>query len=525
MKVLSLLLSFCFLLNLGSAFFANSFKPSKDPFYKAPPDIASYKEGEIIRWRDTPRRIRSLFVPNFRVQSAWQYMVKSTDTHGQPIGIVATLLEPKNADTSKLVAYNYWQDSACVDCAPSYSILFGAGVATVSTQIETIIMDQALARGWYVVATDYEGPNAAFGASVLGGQAVLDAIRGALKSSDKSKLKADAKVAIWGYSGGTIPSSWAGTLQPKYAPELSENLIGVAVGGWATNFTSVIETIDGTMWSGLVGAGVLGITTEYPEIKKDLFNHVGPWHVRRLKKLYDKCLVGTLLAYFQADFFRSRSPIFTEGYAFFKRPEIKTVMDDNTLALDNTRPIPEVPFFVYHGEKDELVPFNNSQRVYDMWCSQGIKSMEFAVSKTSDHTRELLQGMGAALSWLTMRFKGDAPVKGCVRIVRNSNWDYPDANTEANREASASLEKAIQHVIGPFKSGKKDEKDAESSLNAVLDEQAKAAPEEAKADPGEEPLEAPGNPASDEPEESPESPKSPEHTEAEDPTKSGKDTV
>ncbi|KAM9915158.1 hypothetical protein OXX80_014237, partial [Metschnikowia pulcherrima] len=94
MRSLTLLLSFCFLLNLGSALFG--------------------------------RRIRSFFVPSFRAERAWQFMVKSTNTRGEPVGIVGTLIEPKNADTSKLVAYNHFTDSACVDCASSYSLLLGA---------------------------------------------------------------------------------------------------------------------------------------------------------------------------------------------------------------------------------------------------------------------------------------------------------------------------------------------------------------------------------------------------------------
>ncbi|KAM9933186.1 hypothetical protein OXX80_007190 [Metschnikowia pulcherrima] len=503
MNILSLLLSFCFLLNLGSAFFARSFRPSKDDFYKDPENIASYKEGEIIKWRDTPRRIRSIFIPNFKVESAWQFMVKSTNTHGEPIGIVGTLIKPKNADPSKLVAYNYFTDSASVDCAPSYSILFGAGVSTVSTQAETLVMNQALDKGWYVVATDYQGQKAAFGASILGGHAVLDGIRGALSSGEKSELKSDAKVAIWGFSGGTIPSAWAGALQPKYAPELSENLIGVAVGGWATNLTSVIETIDGKMYAGMVGSGILGIATEYPEVEKDLFNHVNPWKARKLRSLYNKCVTGTMLSYFRTKFFKGRSPVFTEGEAFFRRPEIKAIMDENTLAVDESGPVPQVPFFVYHGEPDELVPFHNAQRVYDMWCSQGIKSMEFAVSETSDHTKEFAQGAGAAVSWLTKIFNGQGPVDGCERTVRKSNLEYPGADTESIRATRGKIEGVVQKLTSSFAKSGGDEKSAESSLDEFITEEVKATPQEA-AEPGEDELESPeelSDDVSEEPEE------------------------
>ncbi|KAM9903781.1 hypothetical protein OXX79_003123 [Metschnikowia pulcherrima] len=487
MKSLSLLLSFCFLLNLGSALFGKSFQPSKDDFYKNPANIASYKEGDIMKWRETPRRIRSFFVPSFRAERAWQFMVKSTNTRGEPVGIVGTLIEPQNADTSKLVAYNHFTDSACVDCASSYSLLLGAGVSTVSSQVEFVAITQALRLGWYVLVTDYQGQKAAFGASILNGHAVLDAIRGALKSGDKSGLKPDARVGIWGFSGGTIPSAWAGALQPKYAPELSKNLVGVAVGGWATNLTSVLETVDGTIQAGLIGAGILGMMTEYPEVEKTLFTHVKRASVRSLKSLYNKCVLITTLTFLKSKFFKGRSPIFTEGENFLRRPEIKAILDENTLALDNTIQVPDVPFFVYHGEPDDLVPFHNAQRVYDMWCSQGIKSMEFAVSSTSDHTFEFIEGTGAAVSWLTNVLNGKAPVDGCERTVRLSNIFYPGADTQSMREARGTLEGAVKKVKLSLGTG--DEKSAEFALESALKEEAKAIPQEDRIE--EEELESP----------------------------------
>ncbi|QBM88769.1 Secretory lipase [Metschnikowia aff. pulcherrima] len=487
MRSLTLLLSFCFLLNLGLALFGRSFQPSKDEFYKNPANIDSYKEGEIMKWRDTPRRIRSFFVPSFRAERAWQFMVKSTNTRGEPVGIVGTLIEPKNADTSKLVAYNHFTDSACVDCASSYSLLLGAGVSTISTQIEFVAITQALRMGWYVVIADYQGQKAGFGASILNGHAVLDTIRGALKSEDKSGLKPDARVGIWGYSGGTIPLAWAGALQPKYAPELSKNLVGVAVGGWATNLTSVLQNVDGTVQAGLIGAGILGLMSEYPEVEKTLFDHVKKSLVRSLKSLYNKCVIITSLTFLKSKFFKGRSPIFTEGEDFLRRPEIKTILDENTLAVDNTIQVPEVPFFVHHGEPDDLVPFADAQRVYDMWCSQGIKSMEFAVSETSDHTFEYIEGLGAVVSWLTNVLNGKAPVDGCERTVRRTNLLYPGADTQSIRETRGTLEGAVKKVKLSLGTG--NEKTAESSLETSLKEEAKAVPQEDRIE--EEELESP----------------------------------
>ena len=63
---------------------------------------------------------------------------------------------------SKVVSYQVMQDSASINCSPSYSFLYGASMNTVFAQLEMYVIDVALMKGWYVVIPDYEGPKASF---------------------------------------------------------------------------------------------------------------------------------------------------------------------------------------------------------------------------------------------------------------------------------------------------------------------------------------------------------------------------
>lgn len=460
MQFLSLLVSLGFLFNLALAFLAVPPQPSDDDFYTFPDDIASYKEGEIMKWRNPPLEIRALLYP-INIQGSWQFMVRSTDSQGQPVGIVGTILQPYDADPSKLLAYNFAEDSADGNCAPSYSILFGADVDTIAIQIESLYMNAALTKGWYVLVTDYEGPNSAFTAGQLSGKATLNAIRAALSSGDDTGISSDAQVAIWGFSGGTIPLSWAGALQPTYAPDLSDNLIGVAVGGWVTNITQVVQNIDGTTFAGFVGAGVLGLASEYPDVQDKIFDLMDPLRVDDVKGLQEQCVVGSLLDFVDATFLTGDSPIFTVGEKLLQIPEIKHMLEDNILARNLASPMPHVPFFVYHGEADEVIPFDNSQRVYNTWCSHGMKSMEFAVSQTSGHLVEFIEGGGAALEWISQRFDGDAPVRGCSRTVRKSNLDYPGADAGFYGILSTTVAGVFEEQLGPLLQGSPSTSDTE----------------------------------------------------------------
>ncbi|GEQ69809.1 hypothetical protein JCM33374_g3484 [Metschnikowia sp. JCM 33374] len=442
-------------------------QPSNDPFYAPPVNISLYKEGDIMKWRRTPSQVRSLLYP-INVQGAWQFMVRSTNTQGNPVGIVGTIIQPYNADPSKVLAYNYFEDSADVNCAPSYTILTGADIDTIGSQVESINMNAALTKGWNVLVTDYEGPNAAFSAGILAGKSTLNAIRATLKSGSKTGISPNAKVAIWGYSGGTIPSSWAGALQPSYAPELSKNLIGVAIGGWVTDLMPVVEKNDGTMFAGFVGAGMLGLASEYPLVNEQLFDYMDPSRVDQVKGLYSQCYLGALTNYMNVDFFQGSDAVFPPEKNVLEIPQVKAMFTENALALDNNGPVPHVPFFVYHGQDDEVIPFEGSQRVYDTWCSQGIGSMEFAVSESSGHLIEFIEGSGAALQWLSQRFDGVAPVQGCSRTVRESNLDYPGADSGFYSIASTTVEAILQFQLGPLLSDGDSPDDIEQGLYGII---------------------------------------------------------
>lgn len=449
MKFLSLFLNLGFLLQLTLALLAVPAKPSNDDFYDAPENLASFKEGDVMKWRQTPQKVRALLYP-VSVEGAWQFMVRSTNSQGEPVGIVGTIIKPYNADPSKLLTFNYFQDSVSVDCVPSYSILYGADVGTIATQLESTYMKAAISQGWYILVPDYEGPNAAFAAGKLAGMATLDAIRATLSSGESTGISSDAQVAIWGYSGGSIPAGWAGALQPSYAPELSKNLIGIAVGGWVTDLTLVVEKIDGTPYAAFVGAGMLGLSSEYPEVQSQIFERMDPLKIEKVKTLYNQCLIESITNFVGVNFFKGNSPVFPEKWNVFQVPEVKQMMEENILAFNLSSPMPKVPFFVYHGKPDQIIPFENSQRVYDTWCAQGMGSMEFAVSLGSGHLNEWLEGGGAALAWITRRFDGKAPVTGCYRTERKSNLNYPGSALGFSTVFRSTIPLVFQNQLSPL---------------------------------------------------------------------------
>lgn len=424
-----MLLSLLFCIAVALAQFVRPKLPSQDSFYDAPSNLTSYSEGDIISYRKAPSQIRSIYAP-LNIKEAWQLLVRSQNARGEPTAIVSTILVPHDPNPDLLVSYQFAQDSATMDCLPSYGMLFGAGMGTFVAQAEMLLCQTALAKGWYVVVPDYEGPDGAFTSGWQAAYATLDSLKAALNSERFSGLSPDAKAAIWGYSGGSFASSWAASLQPSYKPDLKKNLVGAALGGWVTNWTDVIWASEGTISAGLIPNILNGYRKSNPDLQEVFDDEFNEDKRKRLYDSADNCLMTSILQYAFRRLFSGRNPWTSKGWAFFLIPEIKDQVLNNTLGRNDKIPLPEIPLFAFHGIPDEIVPFSGSEETYENFCDRGIESFEFAVSNTTGHVLEAAEGSPAALAWLQKRFDGEEPVKGCERTVRSTNVLYPGADVQ-----------------------------------------------------------------------------------------------
>lgn len=401
--------------------------PSKDDFYNVPKNVSDYKNGDIIAVRQTPVQVRSLIFA-MDVKNSWQLLVRSEDSFGVANAFVTTILEPYNADPKKVWSYQAWEDANNIDCSPSYSLLYRAHPDTITTQTEIPFIQYGLSKGWYVVVPDYQGPKSAFTAGHQSGKAVLNGIRAALNSEDITGIEKDALVALYGYSGGSYATGWASQLQPLFAPELKQSIIGAAIGGWVTNITSTALAADGTFAAGLIPNAVNGIMEEYLMFQDVYDRELRTLKKRRFYRAKENCLINSLTQFIFHKFFLGLLPYFKLRDGFFKIPEIAEIVRNNTVAFEELDGIPEIPLFVFHGLADEVVPVIQPQRAYDNFCEWGIGSLEWTVSETTGHVIESFIGVGAALKWLEKRFDGEAAVQGCQRESRTSNLDYPGAD-------------------------------------------------------------------------------------------------
>lgn len=228
--------------------------PSADPFYRVPADIARHAPGQVLRYRPIQFVHMGQTVP----VAASQVFYRSTGEQGQAIGGVTTILRPLSpVGPPRIVSFHMAYDALGSQCDPSFT-LRGAPVGKAGA-VETDIILGYLASGHTVVVPDYEGLDQQWTIGNQSGRLALDGIRAA---ESTLRLPRSTKVAMIGYSGGSVPTGFGSAIAPKYAPEL--NIVGAAAGGVLVDPVHNLGYVSGsTDWAGVMPALVVSYSRAY----------------------------------------------------------------------------------------------------------------------------------------------------------------------------------------------------------------------------------------------------------------------
>ncbi|CAK7231125.1 hypothetical protein SBRCBS47491_007825 [Sporothrix bragantina] len=384
--------------------------PSTDSFYSVPDNIDSYALGAIIDHRSPPSAIAAFGLDPLNLEASYQISYRTSDNFGNATSTVLTVLVPNNADTSKVLSYQVAEDAADPNCAPSYAMQFlansGGLLGTAVTQAEILLIEAALYQGWVVIMPDHEGPLGAFLANRMSGHATLDGIRAALASTSITGIQSSARVGMWGYSGGSMASNWAAVLQPEYAPELTDSLIGAAIGGTVPNIPNVIDTVNETPFAGLIASGVLGLANVYPLVATVVNTEILDQYKAKFDEVAQQCFVPDILDFLLADV---KSMV--SNQSVWTRPDIVEVLQYNSLEYAQAPPS-SIPFYVYKSVLDEVSPVADTDSLVSAYCSAGV-SVEYTRDIASEHGSLAAIGAPKALMWLKDRFDGKSAASSC----------------------------------------------------------------------------------------------------------------
>jgi hypothetical protein len=373
--------------------------PGEDPFYAPPADLASRAPGTILRWRE----VTAPGVNDY--SAAYQLLYRSTDAKRKPIAAVTTLFVPSDPAPGRRHLFSFHQayDSLSLSCAPSHALrtdqTTGLGDASVSEDTQAF-----LSFGWDVAVPDYEGLDSAWGVGRLAGRVTLDGIRAA-ERFDRAELEGTrTKVAMGGYSGGSIPTTWASSMAKRYAPELK--IVAAVAGGNVPDPAPNLPYLDGGPLFGTVMGVAVGIDRAYRELRLDsILNDKGRALADRDGRDADGCAGSVTNAPFGTVAKYSNYP---NPEALLAVPRLQRVFARLNLIR---RPAPTAPSLIFNSAQDELTVIEPVNQLVAAWCAQGA-SIEYQTPPGDHATGSALFGR-QAVPFLEARFAGKPVPNTC----------------------------------------------------------------------------------------------------------------
>jgi fermentation-respiration switch protein FrsA (DUF1100 family) len=366
--------------------------------YEPPAGLAGFEPGDVIRYEP----VDAYLVPGLRLRArAWRVLYRSTTATGEPTAVSGTVMLPRRSgQVRSLIGYAIGTHGIGDAAAPSRLLPRGY-------EWEAGLMAMALARGWALAITDYQGLGTPGDHTYMVGRAlgpnVLDAMRTARQLAP-DELPEDGPAAIIGYSEGGAAAAWAAQLQPTYAPDVP--LRAVVAGAAAADVEVAGPGLDGTFFSFFMAYGGIGYAAAYPEL--DLDSYLTPMARARISALRESTIVQAMLfgpRYIHASDLTDPNVL--------EMPEWRARLRENRLGTI----APETPVLLHHARRDQIVSFQQSVNLRDDWEKLGADVRLYVTRGGVDHISGAVAGTPVALDWLARRLGRGARTQPPVETV------------------------------------------------------------------------------------------------------------
>lgn len=368
-------------------------------FYEPPAPLPEGSPGDLIR----AEPVDAYLAPGMRLRArAWRILYRSTGATGDPTAVSGTVLLPHGRAGAVRPLIGYAIGTHGIGDAAAPSRLLPRGL-----EWEAGLMALALARGWALAITDYQGLGTPGDHTYMVGRAlgpnVLDAMRAARLLSPV-ELPVDGPAAIIGYSEGGAAAAWAAQLQPVYAPEV--RLAGVVAGAAAANVEIAGPSLDGSFFSFFIAYGGIGYAAAYPEL--DLDSYLTPMARKGIGALRESSILQAMLWGPR----HTRAADLTEPNVL-EMPSWRRRLRENRLGTM----APSAPVLLHHARRDQIVAFSQSVGLRDNWLGLGADVRLYVTRGGVDHISGAVAGTPVALDWLARRLGRGARRQPALGVV------------------------------------------------------------------------------------------------------------
>lgn len=361
----------------------HSGRPIVDAFYTAPVP-APTEPGELIRAEPFTRDIPG-------GAAGWRILYSTTDGSGRARAASALVVAPADTAAHPVIAWAHGTTGYDSPCAPSLAAQpFESGAL--------FLLDDVIAHGWALVATDYAGLGTTGPQPYLIGEgearSVLDAVRAARQLT---ATHLSDKTVVWGHSQGGHSALWTGQIAGEYAPDIP--LAGVAALAPASDLTA-FATETATMTGGSVFASY--VISAYSQTYSDVpfSRYVRPAARVLVQQMATRCLAepGILVSVLTA-LSLTRDPV------IWSQDPTTGPLGDRLAQNVPRGPFP-MPVLIAQGESDSLILPAMQRHFVSALCASG-QAVDYRTYADREHV-SLVQVdsplIGDLMTWTEARF-------------------------------------------------------------------------------------------------------------------------
>ncbi|OOV81454.1 MULTISPECIES: alpha/beta fold hydrolase [Acinetobacter] len=353
----------------------------------ASPVPSKINEGQIANIAAlTPGTMLSLEAqtPDLFSYAAERYIItyRSRGVHEEPIVASGYILLPKGKAPKggwPVLAWAHGTTGVADTCAPSGD--YADGPVHVYQKIASKALNAWLARGYAIVAPDYQGLGTSGGHPYMNAQSQLHTVVDAVRAMHQLKsVKLSKNWYVMGHSQGGAASLTVAAFGQKDAPEL--NLLGaiaLAPGGYKyegiAEYVANQSNIDPSV-AAFLPIVLLGAEAAEPALSANDF--VSPEMQKILNQARNRCLseLQTELKVSPKNVFKPNVDL-TPLTHYLKKQSIELMT-------------PQVPLLLVQGDQDQLVDYQGVHAYYQKVCKEN-KPIAFHPIKNGDHRDSLKQ--------------------------------------------------------------------------------------------------------------------------------------
>jgi uncharacterized membrane protein HdeD (DUF308 family)/pimeloyl-ACP methyl ester carboxylesterase len=369
-----------------------------DAFYD-PPTVVPHEHGTLIRSDQfTGQKPADADVTRI--------LYTTRDANGQPAVASGLVITPHDLPPGPrpVVIWNHGTTGVARGCAPSLR-------DASATKWAIPGLDQAIAKGWVVIASDYSGQGApgVFPYLIGRGEArsSLDAV---IAAREIEGLTLSSHTVVWGHSQGGHAALWTTQIAPDYAPDI--DIRGTALLAPAAQPVKLAHELMTGDANALLSILISWVLVPYSETYSDveIRDYVAPGAESIVREMTQRCPTepGVMVSVAAALGVSEDRPLYVGDLASGALGKRLT---------DNTPKGPwGTPILIAWGSEDEVIPPHLQREFVATLCAQGeqVRSLEYV---GYDHLGTLLPRSAfvpVLITWTDARFRhADTHVDDC----------------------------------------------------------------------------------------------------------------